>query len=442
MNAVADEAAPNPAIALLPADHPQRRLAADEVHARPHESLTPPLRATYLAICVEPALRDRELAHIRRLCESFDAESPALDAIHFRTSLGPLRFKWERHTEFSAYTFIVPGLSSQPFAEPASTYLPAGWVAAIPGTTIVAAHAKLIPDADSAVADADLMTLHFEGNAPVGARIGDGAGSTFADFRIHADGHTRFIVRDRGLTPRQAGRTLQRLFEIEAYRVMALLALPVARRLVPDIAEIEEALGQLTGSIAGESSRDETLLGKLTKLAADVEHLRNATSMRLGAGQAYHALVVTRIAELRESRLPGFQTIEEFMTHRLAPAMATCAAAAQRLRDLSERVAHTSSLLSARVEIVRERQNQALLASMDRRARHQLQLQRTVEWLSVAAVTYYAAGLAGFVSKAFRALGYAVDPDLVVGAAVPLFALLAASVLRRARRESARSSGE
>ncbi len=416
----------------LPPDHPQRRVAADEVHARPHEALEPPLRATYLAIFVEAGHRDAELTHIGELCAAFGAAPPASDAIHFRASLGALRFKWERHTEFSAYSWVVPGLSSRPFAEPASSYLPPGWVAAIPGSTIVAAHAKLIRD-DAVALDADGAALHFEGHAPVGSLIGDGAGWAFTDFRIHADGHTRFIVRDRSLTPRQAGRTLQRLFEIEAYRVMALLALPVARRLAPELAAIERALGLLAASIASESGHDEALLGDLTKLAAEVEHLRNVSSMRLSAGQAYHALVVARIAELREGRLPGFQTIEEFMSHRLAPAMATCTSIAQRLHDLSERVAHASHMLSTRVEIIRERQNQSLLASMDRRARLQLQVQRTVEWLSVAAVTYYAAGLVVFMAKAIRSRGYPVDPDLVVGVAIPVFALLAAWVLRRAR---------
>jgi uncharacterized membrane-anchored protein len=40
------------------------------------------------------------------------------------------------------------------------------------------------------------------------------------------------------------------------------------------------------------------------------------------------------------------------------------------------------------VEISRERQSQQLLTSMDRRARLQLRLQKAVEGLSVAAISY------------------------------------------------------
>jgi uncharacterized membrane-anchored protein len=50
-------------------------------------------------------------------------------------------------------------------------------------------------------------------------------------------------------------------------------------------------------------------------------------------------------------------------------------------------VARANSLLVARVDVAHERQNQQLLASMDRRARLQLRLQETVEGLSVVAVS-------------------------------------------------------
>jgi uncharacterized membrane-anchored protein len=104
------------------------------------------------------------------------------------------------------------------------------------------------------------------------------------------------------------------------------------------------------------------------------------------------------------------------------------------MRDLSERVARASALLSTRVDITRERQNQALLASMERRARLQLRLQQTVEGLSIAAITYYVTGLIGYAAKALKAAGLHVDPDLVAGIAIPVVAVLAAVVMHRVRR--------
>jgi uncharacterized membrane-anchored protein len=427
---------------LLPPDHADRVALADEVHARPPEPLATPSRATYVAVLVKPDARAQEITHLGQLCRDHGAAEPAAGATHFSATLGPLRVKWERHGEFSGYTFFISGLSPVPFSEPATAMLPPGWLAEIPGTTVAAAHAKLVP-AGLGVPDAAELARHFEGHIAVGAEIGDGAGFAFTDFRIHADGCARFLVVDRSFTPRQAGRTLQRLFEIEAYRMLALLALPIARKLSPRIVAIEQALATLTDDIArdhgpGQTRDDEALLQQLTRLAAEVESGLVASQFRFGACRAYFELVTRRIAELREARLDGIQTIEEFMARRLTPAVATCQTVSQRLHDLSERVAQASSLLSTRVDIARERQNQSLLASMDRRARLQLRLQQTVEGLSVAAIVYYVAGLAAYAAKGLKAAGMRIDVDLAVGVAIPVVALAVIAALRRARRRMAR----
>ena len=420
-------------MSILPPDHADRVALAQEVHARPPEPLASPARATYVAVLVEPADRGREANHLAELCALFGVAPPRPGATHFRADLGPLRLKWERHGEFSGYTFFSPGLSPAPFSEPPATRLPPGWLAALPGRTLVAAHAKVI-SAVAADPSPQFLAGHFDGNIVVGAEVGDGAGLAYTDFRIHADGFSRFLLVDRSFTPRQNGRMLQRLFEIEVYRMTALLALPIARKQSATLADIERALAALTADIAAEGGNEEALLHALTRLAADVESELARSRFRFGACRAYFELVTTRIGELRERRINGIQTVEEFMARRLTPAVQTCATVSQRLHDLSERVAQASALLSTRVDIARERQNQRLLASMDRRARLQLRLQQTVEGLSVAAIVYYAAGLVGYLAKGLKAGGVKVEPDLVIGVAIPIAAVAVLMSVRRARR--------
>ncbi len=421
---------------LLPADHPERHMLSDEVHARPPEALKSPMRASYVALVIDAEQRPREIEHLCALCVMLDTPGPAADATHFTADLSPLRLKWERHGEFSSYTFFAAGLESAPFAEPAVTLLPAGWLAGVPGDTIVAAHATLM-SASARDPDAQELSTVFERNTVAGASIGGGTGMAFADFKIHADGFSRFLVLGQNFTPRQAGRMVQRLFEIETYRMMAMLALPLAREQLPVIAAVERALAQLTDDIAGQSVADENLLQKLTNLAADVERCLVRSQFRFGACGAYHVLVMRRIAELREQRLTGYQTVEEFMVRRFSPAVATCASTSKRLHDLSERVAQTSALLSTRVDIVREKQNHRLLDSMNRRARLQLRLQQTVEIISVVPITYYFVGLVGYVSKALHAAGSSIDPEIVEGIAIPIVALLVIAVVRRAHHRIA-----
>ena len=61
------------------------------------------------------------------------------------------------------------------------------------------------------------------------------------------------------------------------------------------------------------------------------------------------------------------------------------------------RATRAGELLRTRVDVERSAQNQKLLESMDRRADLQLRLQRTVEGLSVVAISYYALNLAAYM---------------------------------------------
>ena len=127
------------------------------------------------------------------------------------------------------------------------------------------------------------------------------------------------------------------------------------------------------------------------------------------------------------------QTLSGFLSRRFAPAMAYCESASARLQSSAERIGRASSLLRTRVEIERERQNQEMLAAMNRRAQLQLRLQQTVEGLSVAAITYYAVGLAGYLFKAARGAGAAIDADLATGLAVVPIAVVVALGVRHIR---------
>jgi len=229
---------------------------------------------------------------------------------------------------------------------------------------------------------------------------------------------------------------VQRLLEIETYRMMALLALPVAREAAPAITRIGDELARLTQSLTEIAGLDDErrLLDRLVALSAEAERIAAATQYRFGAGRAYYALVRRRIEELREERIEGLQTIAEFMDRRLAPAMRTCESVGERLEAISTRLGRVSALLRARVEVALEAQNRDLLASMDRRARLQLRLQQTVEGLSVAAITYYVVGLVAYAAKAARGLGLRLDPELAAGAAVLPVAALVWWAIKRIRR--------
>jgi len=428
----------------LPPDHPQRVELNDEVHARPPEMLEAPAWVSFLALLSDQAERDRERALVAELAQRYGAAPPVAGANHYSADLGPFRLKWERHNEWTRYKVTVAGTGGDdPFAAPAIAAAPADWLAALPGRVMVATHVALLRADSSDPPDYEALSARlFAGHALVGATIGGGVATALTDFRIHGDGFGRLLVLDHGLSRRQAGRMVQRLLEIDAYRMMALLALPVARGLAPQLSRYEGELAELAAALIGAREADEpVLLDRLTRLEAEIGRRQAETDYRFSAAEAYHELVRRRIAELREERIQGLQTFHEFMERRLAPAIGTCRTAAARLESLAHRAARAGQLLSTRVDVTLERQNQAVLESVDRRAHLQLRLQETVEGLSVAAITYYVSGLIGYLAKAAKASGVShVEPDLVTGAAIPIVALLVWFGIRRIRKAVARDA--
>lgn len=428
----------------LPPDHPQRIELNDEAHARPPERLVAPLRISYLALLSDGGLRERERQGLAELARRFEAAPPGAGANHYSADLGPFRLKWERHTEFARYKIIAAGVGGEdPFAEPAVGAVPADWVASLPGQLIAATHAALVRDGGDGPPDYEALSAGlFDGNALVGASIAGGAATALTDFRVRPDGFGRLLVQDRGMTPRQAGRMVQRLLEMDSYRVMALLTLPVARGLAPFLARCERELGEVTTALAAAGEADEAaLLDRLTRLEAEIGQRNSENHDRFSAAEAYHGLVERRIVELREERIQGLQTFGEFTERRLAPAMSTCRVVAANQESLSRRVARATQLLSTRVAVTAETQNRAVLESMNRRAELQLRLQETVEGLSVAALTYYVVGLVGYAAKGAEAAGIRIDPDIAMGVSVPAVAVLVALGVRRMRRRLARRAG-
>ena len=226
------------------------------------------------------------------------------------------------------------------------------------------------------------------------------------------------------LSPRRLGRLVQRLLEIETYRMAALLGLPAAREVGSVLARAERELAELASAIRSAVTTDEPmLLDRLTKLAGQVESQHAATHARFSASTAYFELVDKRISDIDESALPGMQTIGEFLERRLSPARGTCEWAARRQDALSQRVSRISNLLRTRVEIEQQQSSQALLATMNRRQDIQIKLQATVEGLSVAAITYYIVGLVSYLAKGASKLGWPWSAESTAALAIPFIAI-------------------
>jgi len=420
-------------------EHGLRHLLVNEVHARPFEQLEPPVLVSHVAMLSGEGSARAGLAHMTALCERMDVAPPDPGTNHFSGDFGLFRCKWESHAEFASYSFFVTGGGEDPFVDTAIAAVPGDWLDRLPGELLVASHLAYEP-ADGQDRDRQALNNLFSAESLAGSRVAGGHAEVWADFRLHGDGFSRILVRDMGLRARQAGRLVQRMLEIETYRILALLSLPLAREAGPEVADAAGTLAAITERMPDiKGLEDEhAALGELTGLAARLERLASRNTYRFSASAAYYELVEKRVAAMREERIEGLQTIGEFLDRRMSPAMRTCQTMAVRQDRLAERVARTTSLLRTRVDLAMEAQNRDLLRSMDRRAKLQLRLQETVEGLSVAAISYYLVGLVGYAAKGADAAGLPVPVELVTGLSIPVVVLIVWSALQRVRRRLAR----
>ncbi|MFZ6692708.1 DUF3422 family protein [Undibacterium sp. SXout20W] len=428
---------------------------AAEVHSRPFMPLLAPECLTHLAVYSKSAsseLTEHQLVQhelLVNLCSYFGVVAPGLGAKYFYHDFGRFRLKWELHTEFSTYTFaskpdvnvdMVAAFDHMPIE-----MIPHEWLARLSGQIMVGAHVVL--HAGSAQDEQMQLKLQslFGKSMFVGSQVLSG-GEVWTDFIIHPDGFSRFVLCDVQFTEHQASRMIQRVLEIETYRMMALLGLPNAQKSAPELNIIEAELSTLCETMVNGNQSSTTepgldvdgeqiLLQKIIALAARLEAIALENNYRFSASLAYFKLVRTRIEELREKNIHGMPSIGEFMDRRLVPAMNTCESVGRRQVSLAERIAQTNDLLRTRVGIVQEQQNRQILQSLSKRAAQQVLLQQSVEGLSVVAISYYMSGLLGYLGKALKAAGLPVNPDVVTGVALPVIVVGVWLGLRRLHKK-------
>ncbi|MCY4303866.1 MAG: DUF3422 domain-containing protein [Aestuariivita sp.] len=382
-------------------DHPLRYKLANELHARPFPSIEAPCTAVFLAIKKTKDAtqhnQQEDYAHLITLLDQYGAPHPEANATHYSGQIGRHHLKWEQHTEFVTYTAFTTGATEKPYDSTEFDIFPQDWLVSTPGNRMTSAFLR-IEEITSTEEINQKLSDWFVPESLAASWILDGEGIAAGDFRIDPAGHLRFAIFVKPNTAvRRIGRVVQRLCEIEIYKAMSMLGFSMVKNLSLQINILDVQLTTLTGEMAaGETPAEETL-PKLLSISAELEEITARCAFRLGATEAYEAIVTQRIAALREKRLDGRQTFSEFMVRRYEPAMRTVKSTEKRIQSLAHRAQRASSLLRTMVDVKRNAQNQKLLESMNKRADLQLRLQRTVEGLSVVAISYYAVSLLAYL---------------------------------------------
>ncbi|RAP41532.1 hypothetical protein BYZ73_09720 [Rhodovulum viride] len=419
-------------------DHPLRYALTNELHARPFPSLEAPCHAAFLAIKppLDAAIRDRDAdrAHVIDLLDRFGAQHPKPGDTHFFGQMGRHKMKWESHTEFVTYTVFTPGVADRAFDPSAFEVFPDDWLDTAPGARLTSALIRIEQVREGPDQIGARLGEWFAPDSLSAAAILDDAAVMATDFRIDNGGHMRMAVFvEPGIGQRRIGRIVQRLTEIETYKAMSMLGLPRARQVNERLAELDPQLSELVGEMNRGNRIPEETLRNLLAVSAELESLLAQSAFRFSATTAYEALVHQRIEILREERFQHRQTFAEFMMRRYDPSMRTVKATEAQLDSMTRRAVRAANLLRTQVDVERSAQNQKLLESMDKRADLQLRLQRTVEGLSVVAISYYAVSLVAYmIAPGAEVLG--VSKALATAVVTPVVVLVVWLMIRQIRR--------
>jgi uncharacterized membrane-anchored protein len=413
-----------------------------ELHARPYVRFSGAAHVFHFAFFTGEGTADSDLASLERVKNGLGLEATyetprhAIHAVDL-PGLGRLAVSWERHNEFVAFTFFLYDLEIpfEPFALDPHQFLPPGFpesagVLPLVATCIAVGNRSQMPATLEGVSEL------FEQHTVNGSGVMNGRAEAWSAYRVHRDGFNRIALIFESGSPHSIGRTVERLLAIENFYHLALLSLPLARQVRSDLAAWESRAVVETEAlrVAESLTQKRSVLQSFFELSAEVEEVRARVSSQFAASSAYFTLLENRFAELRETKIEHALRLSRFVMRRLAPAAQTCRSVLDRLTHLAQRIDRAAHLLRTSIGLHVEEQNQQLLASADRRARLQLELQVAVESLSIVAIAYYMVGLIGHVLHAFGWLGWRIDAEATLGTLAPVLLLTAWAVMRLVRR--------
>jgi uncharacterized membrane-anchored protein len=411
----------------IPPDHPYRAALMDEVHARPVDLIPQTCRLRRLVFVMPPeaGAMTRLFDGLRAFCAGAGRDVPEAMGRQYSFDAGSLHVTWEFHTEFVTVTWRG-GLGDNE-----------NWPGDV-GLAVVARCHLIGAVRIDVIAETTIPERLMPGFNLASLCLADieGGGAQVAtDFRPDVDTYTRYELAAGDLTQLRRSVIVRRLLEVETYRTMALLGLPLAREIAPELGETEIALTRLIEQLpaARTHASFQDALIELHALSVRSGQISERLSYRFAAGRAYGDVLRARLDGLREKSTVRGSTLTHYIGNRVNPALATCAALEKRLEVLSAKLERAIGLLEVRLGVDMQKQNASLLDSIAQTTRSQFLLQRTVEGLSTIAITYYllgivSYGLAGWLEELHW------PKTLVVSISTPFMLALVWFLMRRVKK--------
>jgi uncharacterized membrane-anchored protein len=229
------------------------------------------------------------------------------------------------------------------------------------------------------------------------------------------------------------------IVRIETYYHLLLMQKPLFSAAIDQVYKFEQVHLKQREIISGHIAHadPQTLQRWLNSLTQDLlktNRIAGKLHFELSASVPYDKIVHTTLASLTEKPLDDYRPVSDYVLSGITGVAEGYQQLLRRIDTLRAGFEGIISIIRARVDLILEGQNLALLQSVDKTTKSQVILQHTVEGLSVIVIAYYVAGLAGYLFKGFQDLGWLRNANLASAVFVPIAIGLAFGITRFSKK--------
>ena len=236
-------------------EHALRRSLSDELHARAFHDFEGAGRFIRYVFPTDGGTADL-LAYIDEFLIA-NGKQPIPEGSKFlRLEMDGFAIRVEQHTEFLSVSFIekghdkATGLLDDAFSA-AGSKLPLAWARGIPAPVFHAIWLEIGGKAPRGIKPEKIGTM-MQSRAIASNLFSEGAAQIHFAFDIDDAGFSRIALFNEHISSNRMGRVVQRVVELETYRMLALLGFAAVREHGATLGRIERTVGSLTSDLAAQ----------------------------------------------------------------------------------------------------------------------------------------------------------------------------------------------
>lgn len=364
-----------------------------------------------------PVEADRE--HLGWLCYSLSAPPPAPDATQHTIEFDHFTVHWENYGPISTYTVVNRQPVGGAFASAALDALPEDWLSGLTGVRLFGLHVHYEETTGPERNPASLARL-FGRDDYIGATMAAGKARVWGNWD-QEDGFPKLLIRDDGMTKRQAGRLVMDLIRFEASRMAALTEHARLRTLDRQLAIWEHRLEPDGDQTSADAEAITTVRAGL------LSHYRERIALSI-CDEYEHAARVALVA-LDESRLPGLVPLSDYLGHSLEGVHQDISQWRERFSLIERELERAEGRLEfdGRDQLAEAIQLQT--AVMARNVQAQTQNRRLLQVMGVVGVTVGFGLLSRLFADGLAAIGLIQAPELLALVGLPVGFLAAYALI-------------